>query len=109
MNTNVHWLAERTVTGLSRSGERLDVTLRIGAPYEVAEQEWACPLETEGLRGGMQLVRGIDAWQALQLALSLQARTVGHFLDDGGRLFWHDTSYSIELRELFPAVPPAPE
>ena len=103
MSTNNAWLAERTVTAIRPSGERLDVTLRIGLPYAIAAEEWACPMEVEGLHG-LRPVRGIDAWQALQLALSLQAQVLGYFIEGGGRLLWHETSYAIELGELFPTV-----
>ena len=83
----------------------MNVTLRIGFPYEISPEEWACPLAMEGFQERLPDIRGIDAWQSVQLVQSLQARLLSYFVQDGGKLFWPDPPEPIEVAELFPNVP----
>jgi hypothetical protein len=110
MNSNPAWLASRTIVAVKVNGQATNVTLRIGTPYEVSPDEWACPVAMEGMHGRLVDVHGIDAWQALQLAQSLQAQLLGYFVEDGGKLFCHEPPQPIGLAELFPSIrPPAGE
>ena len=106
MNSEDRWLADRTIVAVSSTGERSDVTLRIGLPREVAPNEWACAVAMEGLHHLIHPVHGVDAWQALQLALSLQAQLLGHFVDGGGQLLGWEEQEAIEPQSLFPNLPP---
>ena len=105
MNSNPSWLASRTILAVKADGQATSVTLRIGTPYEISPEEWACPVAMDGLQDRMRDVHGIDAWQALQLVQSLQAQLLGYFVEDGGKLFCHEPPEPIELEELFPNVP----
>jgi len=52
------------------AGPRRDVVLEIGAPVNVASEEWACPFRITGLPKEIDTAgRGIDAVQALEVAL----------------------------------------
>jgi hypothetical protein len=42
----------------------------------------------DGLHGAFPDIRGIDSWQAMQLAYQLVAEMLTHFIEDGGRLRW---------------------
>ena len=99
---NASWIATRTLLAVRPDGQELAITLRIGVPYEIAPEEWACPVAMEGFRERLPDVHGIDAWQTIQLVQNLQAQLLGYFTEDGGRLYWPETREPMELRELFP-------
>jgi hypothetical protein len=105
MKTSSSWLADRTVVAVKPNGEEIQVIMRIGFPYEVSPDQWACQVAVDGLHDSLQEQSGIDAWQAVQLAQSLQAQLLGYFVEDGGELFWPKTREPLELSDLFPKVP----
>ena len=105
MNASATWLASRSIIAVKPDGQAMNVTLRIGLPYEVSPEEWACPMAMEGFQERFPDIHGIDAWQSVQLVQSLQAKLLGHFVRSGGRLFWDEPPEPIELSELFPNVP----
>ena len=107
MNSKPTWLASRTILAVKPDGQATTVTLRVGTPYEISLEEWACPVAMDGLQDGLRDVHGIDAWQTLQLALSLQAQLLSYFIQEGGKLFCHEPPEPIALDELFPKVPVA--
>jgi hypothetical protein len=96
------WIAARTLTAVKPSGEEVSVTLRIGQPYEISSEEWACPVAIEGLQERLRDIHGIDSWQTIQLVQNLQAQLLGYFIEEGGKLYWPGTHECMELVELFP-------
>jgi hypothetical protein len=51
-------------------GARKVVTVRLGKPRKDPRGDWICPYQVNGLgRNGVQEAHGVDALQALQLAL----------------------------------------
>jgi hypothetical protein len=47
------------------------VTVRLGQPEQEPTGEWACPVDIQGIpQAGIEYARGIDAVQALQLAMT---------------------------------------
>lgn len=100
------WVASRTILAVRANDEKVHVTLRIGTPYEISPEEWACPVAMEGLQEKLHDVHGIDAWQTVQLVQSLQVQLLGYFLEEGGSLFCHEPPEPISLDELFPRVAP---
>ena len=109
MQSEERWLATRTLVAVTRDGERLNVTLGIGFPYQVSPEEWACSVNMAGLQEQLRDVHGIDAWQTVQLVQSLQAQLLGHFIEEGGTLLCHEPPETIGLHELFPTVPRVPK
>jgi hypothetical protein len=105
MTLNARWLASRTILAVKPDGQKMNVTLRIGFPYEVSTGEWACPLAMEGLQERVPDIHGIDAWQTVQLVQNLQAQLLGYFVQDGGTLLCDEPPNPIELHELFPKIP----
>lgn len=105
MNSDSTWFASRTISAVSPDGRHFLIALRLGIPYEISPDEWACPVAVEGLQKQLHDIHGTDAWQALQLAQNLQAQLLGYFIEDGGELFWQEPREQLELAELFPRVP----
>jgi hypothetical protein len=87
MSSNRSFIVSRKLLAIDASGREFDLTIAIGEPYKVAEGEWACPVSMEGLHR-LRDIRGIDSWQAMQLAYQLVAMTLTYFVEDGGRLVW---------------------
>jgi hypothetical protein len=95
-------LAARGLTGERPNGERFDIRLRIGQPYQVNDVSWACPVALDGLDRQLPDMHGIDSWQALLLAISLVRNRLEHFLETGGKLYWReDPSVAVGLRDIF--------
>jgi hypothetical protein len=92
-------IVSRELLAIDANEREFAVTIAIGAPYEVAEGEWACPASMEGLHR-LRDVRGIDSWQAMQLAYQLIAMMLTYFVEDGGRLVW--LGEPITPDQLFP-------
>jgi hypothetical protein len=105
MSSEPQWLISRSLVAVSAGGERSNVTLAVGVPRELSPEEWACPVRMSGLHEQLHDVHGIDAWQTVQLALSLQAQLLGHFIEEGGTLLCHEPPEPVSLQELFPQVP----
>src|SRR5579885_2053317 len=57
-------IAKRVISAVSASGQETKVLMRIGTPYEVSENEWACPVGLDGLHDDLRDQHGIDSWQA---------------------------------------------
>ena len=95
-------LVSRSILAVKPNGERLTVVLSIGQPYEVTPEEWAISVSVSGLHSRLGDVHGIDAWQVVQLAYELMAQLIGHFVEEGGKLYWPETGELVELDELLP-------
>jgi hypothetical protein len=95
-------LASRSILTVKANGERLTVMLPIGQPYEVTPEEWATSVSISGLHSRLGDIHGNDAWQVIQLAYELIAQLIGHFVEEGGTLYWAETGEPMELDELLP-------
>lgn len=84
------------------TGERAQVALLIGQPYEVSPQEWAIPVSMEGLHERLPHIHGIDTWQAIQLAFEFIVMMLEYFVRDGGSLYWLDGDEPLAPEELLP-------
>jgi hypothetical protein len=67
------WIAERKlVAKAKKTGERKEITIRVGTPYWIPNDEFAsCPLELDGLFDHVADAKGIDLLQALQQAANI--------------------------------------
>jgi hypothetical protein len=83
-------LASRDLVGERPNGERIDIRVRVGQPYQVNDVSWACPVTLDGVDPQLADMHGIDSWQALLLAISLVRSRLEHFLETGGKLYWPD-------------------
>ena len=84
-------------------GERMEVVVALGHPYPTSEGDWACPVEIDGLHGELADIHGIDALQALCLAIRLVGERLAAFVADGGRILHPTTGESIALESYFGA------
>lgn len=94
-------IASRKLVAIDAQGREFELTIAIGAPYEVSEGEWACPASMDGLHR-LRDMHGVDSWQAMQLACQLIGQLLVYFVEAGGRLFWPDTREQLAPEELFP-------
>lgn len=96
------YIATRELVGERAGGERFNITVRIGEPYQVNDVSWACPVGVDGVDTHLADMHGIDSWQALLLAISLVRSRLEHFLETGGKLYWREEpSREIPLRDIF--------
>jgi hypothetical protein len=95
-------IASRKLLAIDADGREFQLTISVGAPYEISEQEWACPVSVLGLHDRLHDMHGVDSWQAMQLAYQLIAQLLSYFVEDGGRLFWLEEKEPLALDELFP-------
>jgi hypothetical protein len=42
-------VATRTLLAIGQKGDEFVITLGVGKPYEISEDEWACPVILQGL------------------------------------------------------------
>jgi hypothetical protein len=113
-------IAERRLTYESATGSTRDVVVRLGRPLvdpSSPHQDWVCPFQIQGL--GSERVKGIfgvDAMQALLLAMhTIPAELAAYVRDPGGR-FLHlgetDSSFLSSCRSALEyagdAFPPDP-
>jgi hypothetical protein len=94
-------LCERVLFAVPREGEGFETTFRIGQPKPASDVSWTCAVSAEGLLRPAD-IHGIDAWQALILALSLLESQVAHFLENGGALFFERGGLKMTREDLFP-------
>lgn len=95
-------VATRELIGERPDGERFNIAIAIGKPYEVNGLSWACPVAVHGIDVQLADIHGIDSWQALLLAIGLVRSRLEHFLETGGKLYWcDDPSRKITLRDIF--------
>jgi hypothetical protein len=60
------------------------VTVCIGQPYWISEDESACPVAFLGLHSKLRDQHGADLFQALMLAQKLAQMLLVSFVEDGG-------------------------
>ena len=85
-------IARTTFLGVRPNGHQFEITVEIGQPYRCGEgpEDWACPVSLEGLYGYLQDARGLDAVQALCLAVCLAFDLLYEFKASGGKLLLKD-------------------
>src|SRR5258705_9849211 len=92
----------------SPDGERREVIVEIGQPYQAPEGEWACPVKIRGLYDSLCDIHGQDSLQALCLAASLVRSLLTGFVEGGGRIMFPNTDYAYDLNATFGQVGSAP-
>lgn len=98
-------IAERAIYAVDANGDGFEVHLSVGKPYQVSIDEWACPVGLKGIQDRLRDQHGVDSWQALQLSYQLIAQLLGHFVQDGGKLYWSKDGEEISFVDLIPKRP----
>ncbi len=104
MGADRSFIACRKLLAIDAKGHEFELTIAIGEPYKVSEGDWACPALMEGLHGRFRDIRGIDSWQAMQLAYQMVGRMLEYFVEDGGRLLWFEEREPVSPEELLPRL-----
>ncbi|HEX3653715.1 MAG TPA: hypothetical protein VHU18_12925 [Rhizomicrobium sp.] len=81
-------IAHTTFIGERPNGDRFEITLQIGQPYQYGPEEWACPIALAGLYEKLSDIHGGDAIQALCLAIRFALNLLSYFKEDGGRVLY---------------------
>lgn len=93
-------IARRSYRFIDASGRERPVTIEIGSPNPFPDDTgYRCPVRVDGLGDGVvREIGGIDALQALLLALRFLNTTLPAFAQEaGGRLVWEDDSEDLGL------------
>lgn len=93
-------VASRKLKAVDSAGKTFDLTIVIGLPFEVGQDEWACPVSLEGLYKQRGPIFGVDSFQALMLAIKFVKDLLEDFYEKGGKIYWSDDSKPILLNEL---------
>ena len=83
--------AKMAVVGVRPDGERVNLVVQIGRPYE-EKDAWACPIEIAPLHGKLADIRGTDSFHAVWLACVLVLKLLGNLKDEGWRFEYADGS-----------------
>ncbi|HZP66907.1 MAG TPA: hypothetical protein VFB32_11410 [Rudaea sp.] len=89
--------AERTFFAVAPDGSGHDAALRISVPIRQRACEWHAVVTLPGLDEGRYAIAGVDAWQAIRLAMRFSATRIHRFVDDGWQFYWE--------RDGLPAAP----
>ena len=93
--------AERKVVCVKPSGERLNVLLSVGPPYQSSPGEWACPVAATGLQARFPDIRGVDSFQSLTLAQSLLKSVLLDFEAAGCKFTMVGDETRINVQRMF--------
>ena len=95
-------IAEETIFGRRQAGERFDVHIEVGVPYQWGDDpnEWACPVSMRPLHSELRDIHGGSSLQALCLALSLAKSLLEGFLQSGGQLTY-ETGENFAIDAVF--------
>ena len=81
--------------------ERRPLHVTIGVPRRLPQRDWYCPVRLKGLDGKKRRIFGVDAWQALILALKYVEINLRHEVRNGLRLYW--LGKPVQVGRLFAA------
>jgi hypothetical protein len=94
--------AERIWFGIAPDGTEVDVVIRVSVPMLQREGEWRAPVSLGVLESKTHNIAGVDAWQAISLAMRFAATRVADFAEDGWRFYWErggELASPIELAD----------
>ena len=93
-------IAQRNMYCVDQAGNTNSVTIKIGKPRPV-NQLWEVYVEMEGLYDKTFLIKGVDSFQAICLAMGFVRNALEKYINEGGRLLWADKSGEINLDTMF--------
>jgi hypothetical protein len=99
-------IASVDIHAIKPNGDRLIIEVRVGAPHQVDEDEWWCPVSMHPLFGRLHDAVGGSSLQSLCLAISLVLQLLGNFREDGGTLHYDDgTTFALEAYSITQSPP----
>jgi len=91
--------AERSWYAISPEGTGHTLVVRVGVPAKRVD-DWSCSVSLGVLDSYPYMIYGIDSWQAIQQAILFAARRVGHFIEDGWKLYWEENGDEADQNDL---------
>lgn len=82
------FIACESILWLRSDGTETMIEAKIGAPYQVEGNTWACPASLEGVDGRYPDIVGEGSLHSLSLALQLIATRLGHLIGDNEQLMY---------------------
>lgn len=81
-----------------RDGSRFEISIQIGEPYlsEAVPGAWGCSVAMSGLYEKLPDQHGVNAFQALSLAVRLTLTLLSGFKEDGGRIFFEGEEVPLD-------------
>ena len=92
-------IARRELVAVWPSGERISFVIEIGRPYpfDDPKDDWKCPVAIT-LWDHRTEIGGVDALQALCLAIRHARFLLTDFVDQGGKLLYPDSEDEFDLQ-----------
>ena len=91
---------KRAFYAISPSGEERHCELSVHLPCAKPGGEWGAAVNIEGLEARSSEISGMDAWQAMQLAMRFLATWLEHFESDGWLYFWEVGGEQASAQDL---------
>jgi hypothetical protein len=97
-------VASTTLVCVNSQGERREVVVEIGLPYQTPRGSWACPVAMRGMYSSLADIHGEDSLQSLCLAASLVRTLLSSVVKEGGKIFFPDSDSEYDLDVVFGQV-----
>jgi hypothetical protein len=94
-------IAETTFTFMKSNGEKTDVTIKIGAPYQNDDSTWSCSAQMEGLYPPLHHIMSDDSFHSLCLGILFIRQLCQHFRNDGGKILFQETDQEVPLEDAY--------
>lgn len=88
-------IAIQELLWIHKDGKEVLLTAKVGRPYKVDDNTWACPAELCGFENQYPDMHGLGSMQALSLAMGLIKTRLGHLLEDGESLYYPEDKESL--------------
>ena len=97
-------IAVQELLWIRKDGKEVLITAKVGRPYRVDDDTWACPSELCGVEKQYFDISGVGSMQALGLAMGLIKTRLGHLLEDGESLCYPGDKKSMFDNRCLDAV-----
>ena len=99
--------AERLWFAVAPDGSEHEIVIRINVPSPDPKGSWLALVSISGLESRTFNIAGVDAWQAMSLAMHFVVVRVSHYAKLGWQFYWERGGSLASPTELAnPAYPP---
>jgi len=92
MKTDAPPIAKREMFWVRKNGERIPLSVEIGAPRQHTDGFWHTPVALHGLDGRLSDICGEDSLQSLCLAVEMVRHRIASVVEMGDRVVEEDDS-----------------
>lgn len=95
-------IVELTLEARTPKGDEFELTIKIGAPVLIENDEYGCPLQIVPLEQYRSLrdIRGVSAFQSLSLAVDYARNVLDAFVAEGGELCLAGEVFAVDWLRL---------